>query len=226
MRKSLVGFVFLALCLAFSGLTAHAQTAISLNGGTCNNCFTFAVGGGFTTMTETSTVSGPGGSIGPLTPSQIPASLTYTFSEVSPIKFTYAGGGLYTFSSGGPFHITLAGTGFSLIGTLSVQDLQQISIHGLINTMIVGNFSITSSTCAVLTACATGKLGYGSVDLLLSSAIPPITNGSKGSFNGGIILLPAVNPSVTPEPTSLLLFGTGLLVLGGALRRRLSGSAA
>jgi hypothetical protein len=165
-------------------------------------------------------------STGSQVPSPIPALTTYTLSESSAIVLSYVGGGQYNFASGGHFDLTLASGSFTLIGTLSVQDLSQTASSGTINTTIVANFDITGGTyCSASGSTCGSGVGYGKVFLTLSSATPPVTNGSHGGLDAARIVLPAGNTAITPEPASLLLFGTGLLVLGGTLRRRLLGSA-
>jgi PEP-CTERM motif len=79
-----------------------------------------------------------------------------------------------------------------------------------------------------------GTLGEGFVDFTGGAGTPPtggvfcnaVNNGvpcpnNSGAFALDIIGLPA-NPSPTPEPTSLLLFGSGLLVVSWRSRKRAS----
>ena len=220
MRKPLVGFVVLLFCLAFSCMTAHAaSTTITLAGGSCNSCFNFVVSGTSVTMTMSpSSTSFVAVTSGPL---PIPPITTFTLSETGPILLTSVGGGLYDVASGsGGFNIDLSGGGFTLDGVLSIQNLSLSGASGTIDTSVVGNFDInpSSSYCGLPSASCGPGVGYGKVFLTLSTN--PIANGSHGGLSGGSIVLPAANIAITPEPSSMLLFGTGLLAFGAILRRR------
>jgi hypothetical protein len=58
-----------------------------------------------------------------------------------------------------------------------------------------------------------------SLDLGNCDPIGDLKDGHWSNTGGEGSLCPT--PSPTPEPTSMFLFGSGLLVLGGMLRRRL-----
>jgi hypothetical protein len=221
MRKILVAFVFLALCLAFGCATTQAQTTISLVGGSCNSCFQFAVAGTSLSMTM-SPSSTSSFAVATGTGPAIPTLTLFTLSETSPILMTYMGGGLYSAASGsGAFDIALAMGSFTLDGILSIQNLSVSTNSGTFNTTVNANFDITGgSYCSEPGAVCGPGAGYGKVVLTIGAMVPPIPNGGLGGLSPSSIVIPAGNLAATPEPTSMLLFGSGLLVLGGVLRRR------
>ena len=67
----------------------------------------------------------------------------------------------------------------------------------------------------LVTATSFGSIvGYNGGTFILSDAI-----GEAGGFG---TLTPIATPSAVPEPSTLLLLGTGALTLAGAVRRRIS----
>jgi hypothetical protein len=223
MRKTLVGFVVLALGLALGCVTTHAQTTVTLGGGSCNSCFGFAVSGSSLKMTMSpATTSNFALATG--TGPSIPTLTMFTLWESAPILMTNAGGGMYNVAPGsGAFEIAVAMGTFTLNGVLSIQNLSVATNSGTYDTTVMGNFNInplTSSYCMETGAVCGPGAGYGKVLLTFGSMVPPVPNGARGGFNSASIVIPASNLAATPEPTSMLLFGTGLLVFGAVLRRR------
>jgi len=212
MRKTLLGFVALALCVAFSGVSAHAQTAVDLFIGPGAVTFTTTAEG----SAATASFSGTGFAL-----SGSPFG-TYNYSLTgSPVTLTQTTPGNFTASST-PLTLTLTGTGFttgSLVATVDLTSFKQSGGVGIFNNSFIANVTVTS---------ASGSLaGYSGVDgkLILTLILQNGTSiddlgmgNSSGIFGGTGFMLP------TPEPSSLLLFGTGLLALGGGLRRRLLGA--
>jgi PEP-CTERM motif len=63
--------------------------------------------------------------------------------------------------------------------------------------------------------------GSTSVVLVVQTDATNFTTGNVNIIDGSTFTEPALAPSSTPEPSSFLLFGTGLLSLGCAIRRKL-----
>jgi len=63
--------------------------------------------------------------------------------------------------------------------------------------------------------------GATSVVLVVQTDATSFKPGNVNIIDGSVFQAAALAPSATPEPSSLLLFGTGLLSLGCAIRRKL-----
>lgn len=209
MRKTLAGFVFLALCLAFSSTPAHAQTVVNLL--LDKNTVAFVGGAG-----DTATFSVSATGIG------ISGANTFNFTlNGGPIGLTETSpsSNFYTVS-GGPLNLSVTGGAGSLTGTVDLISFSQdtMSTSGTFDSSLLPNVHVTASS-GVLASSPT-PIFVLSIHLEDNTLID--TSGDKIFNTGGVGTLTL---APIPEPASMLLFGSGLLAVGGVLRRRLLESA-
>lgn len=76
---------------------------------------------------------------------------------------------------------------------------------------------VDSNTSAVLTAAEFESLENGNSNSIFAGHLADPNN------NTGFVGVASPTTSVTPEPSSLMLMGTGVLALAGVIRRRFSG---
>jgi hypothetical protein len=206
MRKSLLGFLVLALCFVFSSAPAHAQTTVNFYI-ISPNTVTFTSGAGDTGTATVSITAGNGSATWGTSTGNYTFSGSATLTETAPGSNTYL-------ATGSPLTLTLSSTSGpagTLSGTVDLVSFTQTATSGSFNNTLIANVTVTS---------ATGSLGSSSGNLILSLNLGSSTEidslgGTSTISNGAGTLY------LTPEPTSMLLFGSGLLALGGALRKRL-----
>jgi hypothetical protein len=141
--------------------------------------------------------------------------------------------GSFSFSTGALTSGSLAGGG-TFAGGGSVLIIGN-GINGVTaGTIFSGSFSGPAQW--TLTTLANGTNNYiltGAISGMLGKSTPAFgasvqltINTGKGFFNGKTKLSSGdtnISSSVTPEPGTMLLFGTGLLSVAGVLRRRFIG---
>ena len=132
-------------------------------------------------------------------------------------NMTVTNNGSNTFSVSGPAMTFMLGTGGSLLtGDLSLLNLLQAGKAGVFNYTGNANLAITSGSLASMFTSAGGVL-----DLTLkfrSNKQLSSIFGTSGSLIGRISTGELIT---TPEPSSMLLLGSGLVALGGVLRSRI-----
>jgi PEP-CTERM motif len=217
MRKlSLIFFVF-TLVVTLGSMTTSAQTGIALSTSSTSGISFTSTGGGNLSMGAA--VFGSAAGLGSLLGdtgfyslmSGAPIALTLGPS-FSPIFADYTASGTLNFD------ITTApgGGGTTLLqGTLTLVDLVQAFSTGMTNTSAVLNLSVNGGSLA---SFSSGNTGIGQLTINLSGLgfLPSLGSGSAKLSGATLDALP------TPEPQSMLLFGTGLLLFGIVLRRRLA----
>lgn len=209
MRSSLASFLAVAAMFVFGPSAAKAQTAVTLNLTTSAATFT---SGASDTATVTFSASGTATSTSP--------SGNYSYSLTGgPVTLTEsAPNSDYYTASNTPLTLTLTGTGGttgSLTGTVELVDFDQTNFLGVTDTVGTANVTVTSAsgTLAQYASAGSGVLTLN-LHLTLKTAIDELSSPETARLNNGTML-------PTPEPETMLLFGTGLFLVGAILRRRL-----
>ena len=224
MKKTILGLTIVSLIMLVGASSVDAQTSIAFGngGGGSAGQVTFIANGGGTASLDLGTCS---------------------VLNVCTLSGSNSGGGTYSIvtTEAGAADIQVNGfIGSTLNRSISMNGATTsfmwndgIAGHSLMGTVvwtsaftdgaatITGTLSITGSTFS-------GALGIGShpsIDFLTnayaSSLSTFIFKGSSGATESATLSSGEV-AGVVPEPSSILLFGSGLLLAGGILRRKLS----
>ncbi|MGA7636386.1 MAG: PEP-CTERM sorting domain-containing protein [Candidatus Acidiferrales bacterium] len=195
MRKAVFFFAVMMLAVALSAMTVSASdSGVTLSAPTTG---TITFSGGSTSLTMT--VAGPLNGLALSGTGSFAGATSFTLSG-SPLAFTGVSGSPGDFTSTGTLSFALNG-GALLTGTLS--DITLTTLKQDPNMVILsGDLS-----------------GHGQVTLIIDVDTP--LSGLMGSELGTLSAGEAFSTTVTPEPGTMLLFGSGLLLVAGVLRRRL-----
>jgi hypothetical protein len=215
-RKLSVVLFVLVLAITFGSMTASGQTGIALStSSTSGITFTPECGTHLSMKTDVSgSAAGLGGLLGTFgyyALSGAPVVLTLG-SSVSPLFADYSASGTLN------FEITSQPGGMGtdlLMGTLTLVDLVQIASSGVTNTSLGADMIISGGS---LIGDYPGKTGVSQLTINLAGLgfLPGLSTAMATKLGGATLdALP------TPEPWSMLLYGSGLVLIGFVLRRRL-----
>jgi hypothetical protein len=220
MRRSWVVLSVLALALLFGSMPASAQTGISLSPSSTSAITFTSTGGGDLSLAAGvfGTAAGQGallGNNGFYTLSGGPVALTLV-NSFGTVFADYTASGLLNFD------ITTKSGGMGsplLTGTLSLVDLIQGGSTGLTNTSAVADVTITGGSLSSDYPKASG-IAQLTINLAGLPFLPTLSGAMSTKLGTS-----SIDPLPTPEPWSMLLYGSGLILIGFVLRRRLSGVA-
>lgn len=220
MRSLLIGLTVLIVAVGFSTITTNAQTQLVIVPPTSGE-ITFSNGSSSVAMcTATCALTGTDRGIvfsggppvlgsytldfGPAVLSPSGTNLTVTSGGLETLTFTDTSGGSVTLS----LQLTLV-TG----GETRFPDLKGTYVVTSVSGDLTSSFSGVNSTGAWTIGVYTA--GGCLINTMHCSVRPTTGLVGDGFTRGGASL------ASTPEPSSMLLFGTGLVAFGVALRRRL-----
>ena len=199
--------------------TATAQNQITLQAASSADTIVFTSTGETQSAAENWTLSIVGGSMGGSASGSgtLASSGSYTITQGAGVTVTG------TWVSANTWSITQnGGLGFTygpglLTGNLQLVSLTQTGISGEFNDELLANLTITGGS--LFTSNIFPNNAQAELVILFSStqSLQTLPNGNTldASFLGGFI-----DPAPTGEPASMILVGSGLLLLGGLVRRR------
>ena len=217
MRRRWVVLSVLALAVMFGSMPANAQTGIALSMSSTSGITFMSTGGGNLSLAAGvfGSAAGLGGLLGQTgfySLSGAPIALTLVASFPT-IFADYSASGTLN------FEITSKPGGMGtdlLMGTLKLVDLAQTFTTGKTNSTAVADMTITGGT---LKPDYPGSTGISQLNINLAGlGFLPTLSGAKSTKLTGATL----DALPTPEPWSMLLYGSGLVLIGFVLRRRLA----
>jgi hypothetical protein len=219
MRRPWVVLSVLALALLFGSMPASAQTGIALSTSSTNGITFTPTGMGNLSVAAGifGSAAGLGNLLGTTGFYTITGSETLTLaSSLSPVFADYNASGLLSFK----ITSMSGGMGTDLLqGTLQLVNLVQAATTGLSNTSSVADMTITGGTLA---GSYPGASGTSKLTINLAGlGFLPSLSGAMSTKLGSATL----DALPTPEPWTMLLYGSGLVLIGFVLRRRLTGEA-
>jgi hypothetical protein len=194
MRKAIFLSAVIAFAITLSAMTVSASDSGVTLSAPSTGTITFSGSSASLTMT----VAGPLTGVAFSGTGAFAGATSFTLSG-SPLAFTGISGSPGDFTSSGTLSFAL-NSGSLFTGTLS-------------------NITLTTLTHEPNMVILSGSLGAGGQVTLIIDVDKPLS-GIMGTEFGTLSAGEAFN-TVTPEPGTMLLFGSGLLLVAGVLRRKL-----
>jgi len=223
MRKWMIVLAILVTAVTFGSVNANAQTQIQVGPIQGNTAINFiGTKGGSATMTfGACPVSGSctldtqdqlvvaGLNSGGFSNSTSISSGTASFG------LTTVNGANWTVVSGPTFNYSFSSAAGTLTGVIA---FTQVNTNGAAD--LVGTLTVATSTLPGFSALATYPVNFSAQYGPGNATLEGIFNGTNGTSATATIAESGAI-SATPEPTAMLLYGTGIFLIGGILRRRL-----
>jgi hypothetical protein len=225
MRKLLIslGLLFLAAAVGATGAVAGPSSTVLGTSSSSTVSFTTGMGdtGMFVGASSGAIVGVP---TGPLLTTATSWSTSGGTLTLKPVIDTLSSVSVYAVTGTIPFTLTDKLNNVVLTGTLSFP-VGPSSVVSLTNNALLtlnANLEVTGGSICLSLSCPDLN---NTVQLsVVLAPYDPLHRGpafTGGTFLSGNVIIGNGAGLVTPEPTSMLLFGTGLLAFGGILRRKL-----